>query len=347
MSRSHEAARDKPASVKEVQVTHEREGTDEHGLTHEPLPSALQEAVDGLMIRPPRNMPTMQLAKTLEEAGPKTFVYIDSQGKVRPPSQYRMMQVVSYAMLGTILVGGSVLYSYLWGVFGLLFPVLFGSLLGRNLLVTRRINQAAILSSHDRLDEAEALLRRLLRHRALGRRLRALLHHNLGAVATRRGNHEQALDQLRKAVALYRDSWRKSPHLRSCEYGEVIALCNLGKPQQARERLNQITTGNQGDYLLLKFWTTDLFVRFCGNEAPPTGSDLWERSERALKITASSALLALCAWAHQQASPPDEDMAWHLLRESIDRLDSEPLERIMPSLWKWMEQHRKAAHETA
>ena len=98
-----------------------------------------------------------------------------------------MMQAASYVMLTTILVGGSVLYTYLWGVMGLLFPLVFGSLVGRNLLVTRRINQAALLSSHDRLDEAEALLRRLLKRRMLGRRLRALCHHNLGAVATRRG----------------------------------------------------------------------------------------------------------------------------------------------------------------
>ena len=68
------------------------------------------------------------LARSLEEAGPKTFVYIDSQGKVRPPTQYRMMQAASYAMLTTILVGGSVLYTYLWGVMGLLFPLVFGSL---------------------------------------------------------------------------------------------------------------------------------------------------------------------------------------------------------------------------
>ena len=123
-------------------------------LAPQRMSADLMHAVDLAMEHPAREVPQMQLARTLEEAGPKTFVYIDSQGRVRPPTQYRMMQAASYAMLTTILVGGSVLYTYLWGVMGLLFPLVFGSLVGRNLLVTRRINQAALLSSHDRLDEA-------------------------------------------------------------------------------------------------------------------------------------------------------------------------------------------------
>ena len=311
------------------------------------MPAELLHAVDLAIERPARDVPTMQLARTLEEAGPRTFVYIDSQGRVRPPTQYRMMQAASYAMLTTILVGGSILYTYLWGVLGLAFPLIFGSLVGRNLLVTRRINQAALLSSHDRLDEAEAILRQLLRRRMMGRRLRALVHHNLGAVATRRGDHSEALTQLRSAIGLYQESWRKSPHLRSCQYGEVIALCNLGRTDEARERLTTMQTTQQGDYLLLKYWTTDLYVRFCAGEEPPPPSELWERAERALKITASSALLALCAWAYTKGRTPDQDMAWHLLRESLDRLDNEPLGRIMPPLWKWMAQNRTAAESAA
>ncbi len=316
-------------------------------LAPQKMPVELLSAVDQALDRPLKEVPQMQLARSLEEAGPKTFVYIDSQGKVRPPTQYRMMQAASYAMLTTILVGGSVLYTYLWGVMGLLFPLVFGSLVGRNLLVTRRINQAALLSSHDRLDEAEAILRRLLKRRGLGRRLRALCHHNLGAVATRRGDHAEALVQLRQAISLYQESWRKSPHLRSCQYGEVIALCNLGQMEEARERLLSVHKAEQGDYLQLKYWTTELYLRFCAGEEPPPPSELWERAERALKITASSALLALCAWAYTKGRTPDQDMAWHLLREAIDRLDNEPLGRIMPPLWKWMAQNRSAAESAA
>ncbi len=334
-------------ATERVSLSPAHTASEDRALARQDMPDELLQAVEHAIDRPPRDVPTMQLAKTLEEAGPRTFVYIDSQGRVRPPLQYRMIQAASYAMLTTILVGGSVLYTYLWGVLGLLFPLVFGSLVGRNLLVTRRINQAALLSSHDRLDEAEAILRRLLRRRALGRRLKALVHHNLGAVATRRGDHQEAVNQLRQAIALYHDAWRKSPHLRSCQYGEVIALCNLGKVDEARARLSQVQIADQGDYLLLKYWTTELYVRFCADDSPPPPSELWERAERALKITASSALLALCAWAYTRGKEPDQDMAWHLLREALDRLDNEPLARIMPPLWKWISQNRTAAESAA
>jgi len=88
-------------------------------------------------------------------------------------------------------------------------------------------------------------------------------------------------------------------------------------------------------------------ARMLLGEEPPPPSELWERAERALKITASSALLALCAWAYTKGRTPDQDMAWHLLRESLDRLDNEPLGRIMPPLWKWMAQNRTAAESAA
>jgi len=283
----------------------------------------------------------MQLARSLEEAGPRTFVYIDNQGRVRSPVQYRVMQAMSYALLASILVGGTALYSHLLGPQGLIFGLVFGLAIGRNLFYTRQINRAALLSSHDRLDEAELILRKLLKRRLLGRRLRALCHHNLGAVATRRGDHGQALAELRKAIALYQASWPKSPHLRSCQYGEIIALCNLGQAGEAQQRWQSLPQQPEGDYLLIKSWTTELYVAFTAEHPPPADGELWERARRALRITSSSALLGLCAWAFSCAK--DQDLAWHLLREAYDRLDGEPLSLIMPPLWRWMEQSRPLA----
>jgi hypothetical protein len=40
-------------------------------------------------------------------------------------------------------------------------------------------------------------------------------------------------------------------------------------------------------------------------------------------------------------------MAWHLLRESFDRLDGEPLRSIMPQLWQWMLDNQKTAEAAA
>lgn len=311
------------------------------------MSETLQRAIDQALDAPPRELPRMQLARSLEEAGPRSFVFIDNQGRVRSPARYRVMHAVSYALLASILLGGSVLYTYLLGPQGLLFGLVFGGLIGRNLWLTRQINQAALLSSHDRLDEAEGTLLRLLRRRWVGRRLRALIHHNLGAVATRRGDHAEALRQLRLAVAHYQISWRRSPHLRSCQYGEVIALCNLGRLDEAKVRLQSLPELEQGDYLLLKQWTTELYVRFARDELPPEPAELWTRAERALRITASSALLALCAWAYTRGPGRDIDLAWHLLREALDRLDGEPLQQIMPALWRWMQDNRAAAEAAA
>jgi tetratricopeptide (TPR) repeat protein len=311
----------------------------------ETLPPHLQRTLRYALDQSPQDIPRMQLARSLEEAGPRTFVYIDNQGRVRSPVQYRAMQAMSYSLLTAILVGGTALYSYLLGPQGLIFGLVFGLAVGRNLFYTRQINQAALLSSHDRLDEAELLLRRLLKRRLLGRRLRALCHHNLGAVATRRGDHAQALEQLRRAISLYQASWPRSPHLRSCQYGEIIALCNLGRADEARQRWQSLPRQTEGDYLLIKAWTTELYVAFASDQPPPGDSDLWERARRALRITSSSALLGLCAWAFVRAK--DQDIAWHLLREAYDRLDGEPLFLIMPPLWRWMEQSRPLAGAAA
>ncbi len=302
------------------------------------LPPYLQRTLREALEQPPQNVPTMKLARSLEEAGPRTFVYIDNQGRVRSPVQYRAMQAISYTLLLSIFVGGTTLYAWLLGPQGLVFGLIFALAVGRNLLYTRQINQAALLSSHDRLDEAEVLLRRLLKRRLLGRRLRALCHHNLGAVATRRGDHAQAVDALRQAIKLYRAAWPKSPHLRSCQYGEIIALCNLGQAEEAKKCWQALPPQTEGDYLLIKSWTTELYLAFSADEPPPADSELWERARRALRITTSSALLGLCAWAFARSK--DQDIAWHLLREAYDRLDGEPLFLVMPPLWRWMEQSR-------
>jgi tetratricopeptide (TPR) repeat protein len=324
---------------------------DREGELVEGSPPELLLALDRALAQPPQDVPRMELARSLEEAGPRTFVYIDNQGRVRSPVQYRLMQVFSYSMLAAILIGGTALYASLLGPQGLLFGVMFSALVGRNLRLTRQINQAALLSSHDRLDEAEVLLRRLLSRRLVGRRLRALIHHNLGAVATRRGDHEEALGQLRSAIGLYQAAWRRSPHLRSCQYGEVIALCNLRRADEARQRLLSLPEQSEGDYLLVKYWTTELYVRFCRGDAPPDDGTLWERAERALRITSSAALLALCAWGFTRSpgkqSESNLDMAWHLLREAFDRLDGEPLRTIMPPLWQWMTENRGTAEAAA
>lgn len=307
---------------------------------HLGLPPDLAQSLQTALMQAPKDVPSLQLASSLETAGPRTFVYIDNNGKVRSPKRFALMQALSYGSLAAILVGGSVLYASVFGPLGALFGVALGLVVGRNLRDTSKINRAALLSSHDRLDEAELLLQGMLRGRYLGKGQRALCHHNLGAVATRRGDHEEALTQLRAAIRLYQLAWPKSPHLRSCQYGEIIALCNVQRAGEARERLLGLAPRPEGDYLEIKRWMCLLYIQFVAGETPTVDDALWQQSRQALRITSASALLGLCAWAYHTGPGGDRAMARHLLREAYDRLENEQLQEIMPALWKWMEAHR-------
>ncbi|MFO0576775.1 MAG: tetratricopeptide repeat protein [Polyangia bacterium] len=318
----------------------------------------LSRVVSTALAETPRTLPKLEMARSLEEAGPRALVYVDEKGRVQPPTRYRVALASRYAALSAVVLGGSMLYGQmfgpLWGI-GLLLSLsaLIAGLLSREMFATRLLNQAVALCAHDRCDEAEVLLRRLLSRRKLPQRHRALGLHNLAVVASRRGEHLEALAYQRAAMRIYQQAWPQSPHYVACQYGEVMTLCNLGRLDEAAEHLRALPERPDGDYLLLKSWTADLYLRFCRGDGPPDAEALWERAERALKITSAVALLGLCSWAYTQGTGAsrDLDMAWHLLREAHGRLvesleespDNPSLARLLPPLWKWMVEHRAEA----
>lgn len=318
----------------------------------------LSRVVSSALAETPRTLPKLEMARSLEEAGPRALVYVDEKGRVQPPARYRVALASRYAALSAVVLGGSMLYGQmfgpLWGI-GLLLSLsaLIAGLLSREMFATRLLNQAVALCAHDRCDEAEVLLRRLLSRRKLPQRHRALGLHNLAVVASRRGEHLEALAYQRAAMRIYQQAWPASPHYVACQYGEVMTLCNLGRLDEAAEHLRALPERPDGDYLLLKSWTADLYLRFCRGDGPPDAEALWERAERALKITSAVALLGLCSWAYTQGAGAsrDLDMAWHLLREAHGRLvesleespDNPSLARLLPPLWKWMVEHRAEA----
>lgn len=316
----------------------------------------LGRVVTDALAESPRDLPKLEMARSLEEAGPRALVYVDEKGRVQPPARYRVALASRYAALSAVVLGGSVLYGQmfgpLWGL-GLMvsLSVLVAGLLSREVFATRLLNQAVALCAHDRCDEAEVLLRRLLSRRKLPQRHRALGLHNLAVVASRRGEHLEALAYQRAAMRIYQQAWATSPHYTACQYGEVMTLCNLNRLDEATEHLRALPERPEGDYLLLKAWTADLYLRFCRKDSPPDAEALWERAERALRITSAVALLGLCSWAYTQGRSPDLDMAWHLLREAHGRLvesleespDNPSLARLLPPLWKWMLEHRTEA----
>ena len=287
-------------------------------------------------------VPKMVLAPTLNAATPRSFVHIDRHGKVRSPTRFRVIEAVNYGLLAAIATGVTIAYGMSFGVPGVLFGVVIAALFGRAIRRARRIQAAARLLIHDRVEEAQAILEDLLRARRMPRRLRALAEQNLAACHLRRGRFEEALTHQRAAIALHNRWGRRSPFAAIVEYGEILTLVNLGRVGEARVLFGQRHPKvPAGDYLRLHHWVAELYLAFAEGKHTLDADELYDRARVALGITSAATLLALLAWAHHAAG--DTDQAWHLLRESFDRRDGTPIERTLPRLHAWMEEHRVAA----
>ena len=126
------------------------------------------------------------------------------------------------------------------------------------------------------------------------------------------------------------------------EYAEIITLVNLGRVGEARQRFDQ-KQGKvpEGDYLRMQHWGAELYVCLAEGEHRLDPEQLHQCAIAALKITGAAALLGLSAWAHWKLG--DTDQAWHLLNEAYDRRQGVRLERALPLLWTWMEEHAAEA----
>jgi tetratricopeptide (TPR) repeat protein len=286
--------------------------------------------------------PPMRLAESLEQAAPRTFVHVDRKGQVRSPARYKALQAVSYGAAAAIVGGVTVMYGALLGVPGVGIGAAFAGYFAWHLRRGRMLHKATVLLVHDQLDEAEALLRKVLASWRCPRHVAALAEQNLGAVYNRRGNFEEALVHQRASMALYARANNKSPMRQVVEYSEMMTLVNLGRSGEARQRLDQ-KHGQvpEGDYLRLQHWGAELYVCLAEGEHRLDPEALHQCAIAALKITGAAALLGLTSWAHWKMG--DLDQAWHLLREAFDRREGIKLERSMPLLWKWMDAHAAAA----
>jgi hypothetical protein len=289
-----------------------------------------------------RAAPEMVLAESLEAAPPRSFVHVDQKGQVRSPARYRALQAISYGSAAAIVGGVTLAYTALLGVPGVAIGLGLGAWVGWHVRRGVLLQRATRLLVHDRLDEAEALLRRVLAGWRVPRGVRALAEQNFGALEVRRGNYEEALAHQRAAMTLHARSRKPALFARTVEYAEITTLVNLGRVGEARQRLEQ-KHGQvpAGDYLLIQHWVAELYVCLAEGEHRLSGDELHERARRALAISGAAALLGLTAWAH--AFSGDKDQAWHLLREAYDRLQSTALDRALPRLYEWMEQHKAEA----
>jgi len=286
--------------------------------------------------------PKMVLAESLEKAPPQSFVHVDANGQVRSPSRYKMIQAISYGSAAAIVGGVTIVYGALLGIPGVALGVGLGAYVGWHVRRGLRLQEATRLLVHDRLDEAEALLRQVLHGWRVPRNVKALAEQNLAALEVRRGNYDEALSHQRAAMALWARRRRKTLFARTVEYAEITTLVNLGRVGEARQRFEQ-KHGQvpDGDYLRLQHWVAELYVCLAEGEHRIGADDLHERAKAALGISGAAALLGLTAWAHWKTG--DTDQAWHLLREAYDRMTGSALDRALPRLYEWMEQHRAEA----
>lgn len=295
-----------------------------------------------LAVRAP--VPPLVLAKDLAAATPRSFVHIDRKGQVRSPARFKAIQAGAYATIGGSILLLTILYGAMFGIPGAAVGLGLGALFTRNIGRVRKIQKAARLIVHDRVDEAEALLAPLAARGS--RRVRAMAEQNLAACELRRGRYAEALAYQRAAIALHGRARRRSPFQTMVELGEVTTLVNLDRVKEARELFDRRhATVPEGDFLRIHHWAAELYVAMAEGKHAIDADELHDRARIALGMSSGVTLLALCAWAHRVGG--DEDLAWHLLREAIDRRGDLPIDRLLPRLHAWMEANAAAAQAAA
>src|SRR5262245_60670357 len=115
----------------------------------------------------------MVLADSLASAPPRAFVHVDQNGQVRSPDRYRMLQAMSYGSAAAIVSGVTLVYGALLGVPGVAIGFGLAAWVGWHVRRGLKLQEATRLLVHDRLEEAEALLRQVLAGWRVPRQVRA------------------------------------------------------------------------------------------------------------------------------------------------------------------------------
>lgn len=289
--------------------------------------------------------PPMVLAKTLEQAPKRTFLHVDNKGRVRSPRRYRAIEGLNQVATGGLLIGAPVALTFAFGPLGLLAGGALGALVGWRMVWARKLDNAVRLLVHDRTAEARVLLEQVRTSRLMPRGARALAEQNMGACYAREENYEKALEHQLAAIALHKRG-KKTLFAHVVDYAAVHSLVNLERVKEARLRLEEKGKAeDKGEYLRLQHWVADLHVCMAEGEHSLTDDQLHDRAREALGITTAAALLGLLAWAYEKSG--DDEQAWLLLHEAIDRKDGTIIERTMPMLGKWMSDnaHKATAFE--
>ncbi len=283
----------------------------------------------------------LPVARSLLEATPRTLVSLDSRGQVRSPLRRMAERVAAYGALG-VMASMTVVSASLGDPLGMTIGLTATAMWAHGVMVARWLERASALMIHGQLDRAELLLRRCLQPPWGSHSVRAHAHLRLSGVMTRRGDHVQALFEAQQAVLLFEEEHpRQMQFLQVARYQEIRSLVSAGRLADARVKLDAVGGVPDGDYLRMQHFVTELYVALADGRMPFSDHPLWERTHMALQLSAAAPLLGLCAWGYFKLG--ELDMAWHLLQTAYDRLEDEPLDRMMPLLWRWMELKRREA----
>jgi tetratricopeptide (TPR) repeat protein len=282
----------------------------------------------------PADPPATTVARNLQVASSREFVYVDRKGRVRSPARLRANQIASYGLMAGLLGGATALYYATLGPAGIVVGGVLGLWFARVIGTGFSLSAGLRLMVADRFDEAAAVFTRIARGRFVPRRLRANAEHHLGHCRAIAGQHEEALALYRSAVA----RWGGSPGLRGAlaRRSEVFALINLGRLTEARASLAALGPAPEGEYLRLQHWTLELYLALAEGHHDFPEEELYRRSRAALAITTAAALLGLLAWAYQQRG--DQEMSRHLLAECLDRHFGPRISGSLPLLQRWLDQ---------
>ena len=298
---------------------------------------------DALVQRPRDPGPSGRLpvARSLSEATPRTLVSLDSRGQVRSPVRRAVERGAAYGALG-LMASMTLVSASLGDPLGMTIGLTATAMWAHGVVVARWLERASSLMIHGHLDQSETLLRRCLQPPWGSHSVRAHAHLRLAGVATRRGDHHSALADSQAAIALFEEERpRQVQFLQVARYQEIRSLVSAGRLADARVKLEEMGAVPGGDYLRMQHHVSELYVALADGRMPFADQPLWERTHMALQLSAAAPLLALCAWGYFKLG--EIDMAWHLLQTAYDRVDGEPLDKMMPLLWRWMEGKRKEA----
>lgn len=283
----------------------------------------------------------LPVARSLSEATPRTLVSLDSRGQVRSPVRRAIERSAAYGALG-LMASMTLVSASLGDPLGMTIGLTATAMWAHGVVVARWLERASALMIHGHLEQAESLLRRCLQPPWGSHSVRAHAHLRLAGVHTRRGDHASALADSQAAIALFEEERpRQHQFLQVARYQEIRALVSAGRLADARLKQEEMGTAPTGDYLRMQHFVSELYVALADGRMPFSDQPLWERAHMALQLSAASPLLALCAWGYFKLG--ELDMAWHLLQTAYDRIDGEPLDKMMPPLWRWMESKRKEA----